>query len=276
MWREPACSAVLPERDGMMFRRFLQRLGQHQLGAIATELVIVIIGVFIGIQVSNWNEERGTQRKAAVFTARLTEDLRKEAWGYEWIITYNQETNANQRRVLDAMAGDIPLSDEQFLISAYRATQYKENNRFRATYDELVSTGTIGLIADQALRETAGNVFAAPWLDQIAEQTRNSEYRKLFRESVPADVQEALLTRCGDRFGTLLDYATINGSIDYPCTLDLPAEKMHAAAEALKAQPRFVPALRIRFADNQTALTDLKSANGDTLKTFRAMREAAP
>ena len=260
----------------MMLRRFLQRLKQHQWGAIPTELVIVIIGVFIGIQVSNWNEERETQRKAAVFTARLTEDLRKEGWGYEWIIQYNRETNANQRRVLDVMAGDLELSDEQFLVSAYRATQYKENNRYRATYDELVSTGTIGLIADQALRETAGNVFAAPWLDQIAEQTRNSEYRKLFRETVPADVQEALLARCGDRFGTLLDYATINGSIDYPCTLGLPVERMHAAAVALKAQPRFVPALRIRFADNQTALTDLKSANGDTLKTFRAMRGATP
>jgi hypothetical protein len=267
---------VLPEYRAMMFRRFLQRLKQHQWGAIATELVIVIIGVFIGMQVSNWNEGRETRRKAAVFTARLTEDLRKEAWGYEWIITYNQETNANQRRVLDTMAGDSTLSDEQFLISAYRGTQYKENNRYRATYDELVSTGSIGLIADQALRETAGNVFAAPWLDQIAEQTRNSEYRKLFRETVPADVQEALLTRCGDRFGTLLDYTTINGSIDYPCTLDLTAEKMHAAAEALKAQSRFVPALRVRFADNQTALTDLKSANGDTLRTFRAMRGAAP
>ena len=260
----------------MILRRFADALRQQNWTAIAIEFALLVLGVFLGIQVANWNEERETQRKAAVFTARLTEDLRKEAWGYEWIITYNQETNANQRRVLDAMAGDIPLSDEQFLISAYRATQYKENNRYRATYDELVSTGTIGLIADQALRETAGNVFAAPWLDQIAEQTRNSEYRKLFRESVPADVQEALLARCGDGFGTLLDYATINGSIDYPCTLELPVEKMHAAADALKAQPRFVPALRIRFADNQTALTDLKSANGDTLKTFRAMREAAP
>lgn len=260
----------------MILRRFAEALKQQNWAAIAIEFVLLVLGVFLGIQVANWNEERETHRKAEVFTARLTEDLRKEGWGYEWIIQYNRETNENQRRVLDAMSGEITLSDEQFLVSAYRATQYKENNRYRATYDELVSTGTIGLIADQALRETAGNVFAAPWLDQIAEQTRNSEYRKLFRETVPADVQEALLTRCGDRFGTLLDYATINGSIDYPCTLDLPAAKLHAAAGALKAQSRFVPALLIRFADNQTALTDLKSANGDTLKTFRAMRGAAP
>ena len=42
----------------MMFRRFLQRLKQHQWGAIATELAIVIIGVFIGMQVSDWKEGR--------------------------------------------------------------------------------------------------------------------------------------------------------------------------------------------------------------------------
>lgn len=187
-----------------------------------------------------------------------------------------RETNANQRRVLNAMAGEITLSDEQFLISAYRATQYKENNRYRATYDELLSTGSMGLVADQNLREAAGNVFAAPWLNQIAAQTKDSEYRRLFRETVSAEVQQALLARCGDRFGTLFDYATIKGWIDYPCTLNLPAEKMRAAAEALKAVPRFVPALRIRFADNQTALNDLRFSNADALKTFRGIRNEQP
>ena len=69
----------------MIFRRFLPRLKQHQWGAILTELVIVIIGVFIGMQVSNWNEERETDRKAVVFTERLRTDLQKEAWNYEYL-----------------------------------------------------------------------------------------------------------------------------------------------------------------------------------------------
>ncbi|HET9032304.1 MAG TPA: hypothetical protein VFN25_05290 [Dokdonella sp.] len=260
----------------MIFRRFLQRFRQQQWGAIATELAIVIIGVFIGMQVSNWNAERETNQKAKVFTARLSDDLRKEAWGYEWLINYSHETNVNQRRVLDAMAGEITLSDEQFVISAYRATQYKENSPYRATYDELVSTGTIGLIANQEMRETAINIFAAPWLDQIARQARDSEYRKLFRETVPAGIQEALLARCGDRFATVLDYATIEASLDYPCTLDQPAEKIRAAADALRALPRFVPALRIRFADNQTAIADLQTGNSSSLKNLQAIRNAKP
>lgn len=260
----------------MIFRRFLQRFRQQPWGAIATELAIVVVGVYIGLQVDNWNDERETRQKAVVFTARLIDDLRKEAWGYEWLINYSRETNRNQRRVLDAMAGEITLADEQFVISAYRATQYKETTRYRATYDELVSTGTIGLIADQEMRETAVNIFAGPWLEQIAQLTRDSEYRKLFRETVSAGIQEALLARCGDRPATVLDYATIESSLDYPCTLDVPSEKIGAAADALRALPRFVPALRIRFADNQTALTDLQSSNGSSLQGLRAIRNAKP
>jgi hypothetical protein len=238
--------------------------------------VIVIIGVFIGMQVSNWNEERETSQKAAVFTARLIEDLRKEAWSYEYLIDYNRDTNKNQRQALDAMTGDISLSDEQFLISAYRATQYKDAGQYRATYDELVSTGNIGLIEDRQLRETAMAVFTTPTFDQLTEDVKGSEYRRLFRETVPAEIQEALLTQCGDRFAPELDYAAIEGSIDYPCTLGMPSEKIHAAASALKASPRFVPALRIRFADNQTALTDLQVSNGVALQGLRAIRNSKP
>jgi hypothetical protein len=260
----------------MILRRFLQRLRQHQWGAIVTELVIVIIGVFIGMQVSNWNEERETRQKAAVFTSRLTDDLRKEAWAYENLIAYYRQTNANQRRVLDAMAGKTTLGDEQFVISAYRATQYIYNVRFRATYDELVSTGAIGLISDPALRGTAMSIFTTPLLDQITQATRDSEYRRLFRETVAAEVQAALLARCGDHYATVLDYAAIEDSIDYPCTLDMTSADIQAAADVLRALPRFLPALRIRFADNQSALTDLQVANGEALQGLRAIMDSKP
>ena len=249
----------------MMFRRFPQRFRQQQWAAIATELVIVIIGVFIGMQVSNRNEEREANQKAAVFTARLIDDFRKEAWGYGWIIEYNHQTNTNQRRVLDAMAGEAALSDEQFVISAYRTTQFKENTRHRATYDELVSTGTIELIADRQLPETAAAIFMDSFLQPIPQQVRDSEYHKLFRATVSAETQEALLVRCGDRYAKELDWAAIKGSLDYPCTLGVPADKNRAAANALKTLPRLVPALQARFAGNQTALTDLQQKNSVVL-----------
>ncbi|NWG91887.1 MAG: hypothetical protein HXY21_05195 [Parvularculaceae bacterium] len=40
-------------------------------------------------------------------------------------------------------------------IAAYRATQYREPRRRRSTYDELISTGEIGLIREPALQDLA-------------------------------------------------------------------------------------------------------------------------
>ncbi|MFH1598703.1 MAG: DUF6090 family protein [Pseudomonadota bacterium] len=260
----------------MLLRRVTEHVKAQNWFAVGIDFVIVVVGVFIGIQVSNWNEDREMQRKAAVFTERLTDDLRKEAWGYESVVAYSRQTNASQRRVLQALAGDIELSEEQFLIDAYRATQFRENNRYRATFDELVSTGAIGLITDPVLREAAVGLFTTGFMEEFAQRVRDSEYRQLFRETVPAPVQEALLIRCGDRYPAELDYESLDTTIDYPCSLELPEEQISAAAFALQTLPRFRPALQVRFADNQTALTDLQDSNPIVLESLMAIRERKP
>lgn len=260
----------------MLLRRVTEHVKAQNWFAVGIDFIIVVVGVFIGIQVSNWNEDREMQRKAAVFTERLTDDLRKEAWGYESVVAYSRQTNASQRRVLQALAGDIELSEEQFLIDAYRATQFRENNRYRATFDELVSTGAIGLITDPVLREAAVGLFTTGFMEEFAQRVRDSEYRQLFRETVPAPVQEALLIRCGDRYPAELDYESLDTTIDYPCSLELPEEQISAAAFALRTLPRFRPALQVRFADNQTALTDLQDSNPIVLESLMAIRERKP
>lgn len=60
----------------MIFRRFLQRFRQQQWGAIATELMIVIFGVFIGMQVSNWNEEREARHDHVLAVERYRAEIR--------------------------------------------------------------------------------------------------------------------------------------------------------------------------------------------------------
>ena len=89
-----------------------------------------------------------------------------------------------------------PLSDEQFVIAAYRATQYESQDRRRATYDELVSTGAIGLITDQKLRQTAIGVYSTTLIDQTMNESKQSEYRLIFRKVLSAQVQQALLEHC--------------------------------------------------------------------------------
>lgn len=250
----------------MILRRAVDHMKHQHWTAVFIDLVIVILGVFIGTQVSNWNAERETNQRAAVFAERLNADLRVEAWGYEYLIEYNKDVLANAGRVLAAITDNRPLSDEQFVIGAYRASQYEFQDRRRATYDELVSTGSISLIANQNMREMAIIVYSSPLFDQIVNGGQKSEYRELFRRTVSASVQQDLLKQCGDRLVQPLDYHAIVHSLDYPCTLDIPADKISVAAQALRSREGLVSALQLRFADIETDLANLQQYNPQLLR----------
>jgi hypothetical protein len=257
----------------MILRRLSQSLKVQNWTAIWIEFVLLVAGVFLGIQVSNWNAERETRQKSAIFSARLMADLRIEAWAYQYLTEYQKDVQANARRALDGFDGSHPLSDEQLVIAAYRATQYESQDRHRATYDELVSTGTIGLITDQKMRETAMMVYATTLIDQTLEEGKQSEYRLIFRRTLPAQVQQALLEKCGDKFITPLDYAGIVHSLDYPCTLGLPEDTVRAAAQALRTREDLVPALRLRFADIGTVLVNLLDSNVALVNGLREYKD---
>ncbi len=242
----------------MILRRVIQHVRKQEWTAIAIDFVIVVIGVVVGIQVSNWNIDRETRRKAEVFSERLTNDLRIEAWSYQSLIEYNDDVRDSAERAVEALSGENHISNEVFLISAYRATQYSFIGQWRATFDELISTGEIGLIADNKLRSTAISLYNTPSFDLILASGQNSEIRRIFRRSVPSDIQRALMKNCGDIFLDIGDYESIVDSLDYECAIGIPASRIDEIVSAMRENDSLLPALRIRIADIETTLTLLE------------------
>ena len=260
-------------RWAVILRRVTAHVRRQEWTAIAIDLVIVVLGVFIGMQVQDWNSARQTRARSEEFSARLVSDLRIEAWGYEYLVEYNKDVLANADRAIKALTGEQPLPDEQFVVAVYRATQYKYNERRRATYDELVSTGAIGLIAETKLRQTAISVFTNPLFDVISQEGKDSALRKIFRETASAGSQHALLKKCGDTYIEPGNFAGIAGSLDYECSLGVSAASIEADARALKTHPELLPALKLRFADVETAITDLATNNTTVLSNLREIAQ---
>jgi hypothetical protein len=260
----------------MILRRVIQHVRKQEWTAIWIDLVIVVVGVFIGIQVANWNDEREIRKKSAVFTERLKADLRNEAFFYQYMFEYNRDVLASAEKAVNALTGKVPLSDEQLLINAYRATQYKNPQRFRTSYDEMISTGNIGLIKDQKLRMTAMRIYTTSTMDFFAQEGLQSHYREAFRMSIDNDVQRALNKQCGDRYVKRGDYQAILDVIDYPCTLDLSQQEIDEAVKSLRSNPQLVPFLRVRIADIGTRLFDMNVNNADIVEGLKAVIEEKP
>ena len=81
----------------MILRRVIQHVRKQEWTAIWIDLVIVVVGVFIGIQVSNWNAARADDVRAQAYLVRIKDNL-------------NYDLQAIERReVLDMMQRyDVP------------------------------------------------------------------------------------------------------------------------------------------------------------------------
>ena len=239
----------------MILRRLSQSLKEQNWTAIWIEFVLLVAGVFLGIQVSNWNEQRLTEKKAGMFTERLRDDLRVEVWRYSAINLYYDDVLSNARKALAALEGSAPLSNEALLIAAYRATQYAEYVQYRATYDELTSTGNMGLVTDLSLRKMATEIYSTSLYQNIKDEGINSRYRAAFRMLVPIDVQEGVAAKCGDRSSDIGDYEGIKTPLDYDCTTGLTQQEIDSVAATLRADSTLVPLLRLRIANINSAIS---------------------
>ncbi len=255
----------------MILRRITEHVKAQNWFAVAIDFVIVVAGVFIGIQVSNWNDARAARERGKAFSERLLNDVRDEARGYQNQISYYKEVLGNAERAINALSGASSATDEELLVSAYRASQYLYLTRHRAVYDELVSTGTIGLVADRKLRETAILLYTTTNLDDIREAAMKSEYRIAFRRTVAAAIQRELLAKCGDRGSDRVGW-----TLDYTCDLDLPPGAISDAANALRGQPLALAALQQRFADLETAVFNLESGEGVLRVGLQELAGGAP
>jgi hypothetical protein len=238
----------------MILRRLSQSLKQQNWTAIWIEFILLVAGVFLGIQVSNWNQERETAKKAGVFTERLRGDLRVEVWRFKALNLYYRDVVENARLTLGDLEGRERLSNEALLVAAYRATQYSEFIQYRSTYDELTSTGNIGLITDLKLRRMANEVYSTALYTNVKNEGINSRYRVAFRILVPIGVQLTVANKCGDRPSRLLDYKSIELPLNYPCKTGLPAAQVDAIAAQLRADPELTGLLRLRIANMFSAI----------------------
>jgi hypothetical protein len=259
----------------MILRRVIKHFRNQEWTAIGIDFVIVVFGVFVGIQVSNWNQTQTDRGLGEKFTERLKADLVVEAWNYTMLIEYLADVQSNADKALAGLQGRSEISDQQLLIAAYRATQYNAGVRQRTTYDELISTGKIGFIADKNLVNTASLIYDTRILDQVTDEGVNSAYRVTFRKTLAVAIQDSVSQHCGDRFVATGDFNDIKNLLNYPCTTDLSALQIEQAINVLRDNPAILENLRLRAVNVRTQHNNLIFSNQDIFNALTHIKNTA-
>ena len=135
------------------------------------EFAIVVLGVLTALWVENWNSERKDRQLEAEYVVALLDDLSKDEFALERNLTITEELVAYIQRTLEIMDGSFEPADAQEIVfAASNASRYTFAAQSRDTYDDLLSTGNLRIIEDDAVRSSISGYysdwdFRAQWRD---------------------------------------------------------------------------------------------------------------
>ena len=145
----------------MILRRFIEHLKEQNWLAVGLDVVVVVVGLFLGFQVERWWSIERDEVAAYERLADLDADLE---WNFE-ILRRSIDTRLVQlesaTRLLNAdRENAVALSGDDF-YEALADVSRTLTPRFRSdAYDVLISSGQIDLIEAPELKAELGEFFA--------------------------------------------------------------------------------------------------------------------
>src|SRR5262245_46077626 len=137
----------------MLLRRLINRLRGQDWFTVAIEIVVLVLGIVLGLQATDWADARrqlGAERDSL---RRLVADSEANLAELQRAAAVDRQTGAKIQSILQALEDSTKMPDPAALADTLcRWFVHPEIHLQRATYAELVSSGRLLLIRDQELR----------------------------------------------------------------------------------------------------------------------------
>jgi len=143
-------------------RRWGGKAREQNWFAVAVDFVIVVVGVFLGIQAANWNESRKERVEEHRYYAQILDDLQKDQETLKYAQKRAEDFDLAAEDTLRAMRTGLSpnVSPGRFAAQVHYAGFLYIPRASRRTYDELISTGNLGLLRDQKAKAAIVDYYA--------------------------------------------------------------------------------------------------------------------
>jgi len=144
----------------MILRRFMNHMNEQNWFAVGLDVLVVITGIFLGLQVADWNEDRKNVIEERSYLKRILVDLddslQQQA---SEIQRAGAEIDALQYLILQLEAGTYKEANKELMLEGLDSTSsilFPITNF--TTIREMQSSGKLSLIRDLDLRAAIGSL----------------------------------------------------------------------------------------------------------------------
>lgn len=136
----------------MLFRRVAEHVSDQNWTAVFIELVIVVVGVFIGLEVANWNDENQRQAEAERPLSTLVVDLTDVREG----LVVQRDLYTSYVETLDGLMDDLeagnPVAQEAAIDALTRTLGFHLPRDLPLSFEEMLSAGRMDGLESPEIR----------------------------------------------------------------------------------------------------------------------------
>ena len=218
----------------MLLRRYQEHLSTQNWTAIFLDFFIVVAGLYLGLQLDGWNEERKEATREREYLEQLQADFTKNVEVLQWLGENHEAMSKNLMHAIGVIkAGEIePGEEEKFKWAILTMRQVPPMSLHMAGYRALVAAGDFSLLSDRELRSLLVSIESEIEFDQNA-YWRNMGDSLGFTFDVMLDISRTVPHPSGRGVAFELDFAAIR---DYPGTLAVLANARRTHSQITEAR----------------------------------------
>ena len=182
----------------MILRRVIQHVKKQEWTAIWIDLLIVILGVFIGIQAQQWNTERGERRLERVYLERILSDINLSIETNELNITRLEGISNGQALVVESLRRcELPEDKrDAFADGISDIAKVGPSVFVLSTMDEMLSAGNFSILRNPGIRDAMNGL------------ARDATYQANIYSAIYSQLASAAITTSQRTIRTYTDHKT--------------------------------------------------------------------
>ena len=171
----------------------------HDWTAAFIELLIVVVGILLALQVSTWNQDRLDRARADNYYRRIHEELAADRADIDQALAFWKRVSDYGRAAIayGETGQRVDGSNWKTLLAYYQASQVLPFELEDTTFVEMRDTGDLALITDEALRKRLATYYRLTGRGITGDILRHDPvYRMQIRGLTPWRVQNYIWDKC--------------------------------------------------------------------------------
>ena len=160
----------------MLLRRFIENFNQQNWFVVGLDVLVVIVGIFLGLKVTDWSEEQNDRAEEIVILTRLNHDLSLDLEQMNFELERKKQWIEDYQYCLNVLAGRTDATKAEFAEKFRTILLIGYVDQSKTTFNDLQTSGQFKLIQRRDISEAIVDYYhtdVSGWVSADREYTRN-------------------------------------------------------------------------------------------------------